>query len=529
MTEMNRGKQRGFLRVSRSLKDILGSSYIDAVVGARASVAGIPRQTLSRIAEEKVDFLSEADQESARRLVAQVGHTVCEPLTDSVRGAGTRSFDANTHLERAPLCGCGAFRIGEDGRVYLAAKSEHYHASLGHDFAGHRLIESAKKLGIPNITHNNTRGYITRLLEEELVGAANGVSRDETQAFQGVLGSESPRVLNRVCNLQTGSLAAEAAMKMMLARFYRHEEDLAGDLKAGEPPYRGRTPVFLVIGDQGGGTTANYHGTTVLAQLMRGLWPGLVATLENRGVLVFRAVPPNDLAAFRSVLKEYERPPYKVAGFLHEIILMNYGALRLHGEYLADVHSECRANDVPVLVDEIQSCSWSPELFLFREYGLAPDLVCIGKGMPGGQYPDSRLIATPALDNLSQFGALVTNGQQELGSLAYLLTMEFVRKNAGVIQDVGREYFERLERLAAKYPESILKIEGLRHLASIHFRTSREAVLFARNLNERCIDVSVQTYKADCPPAALTKLPLIATAEVVDFIITAMDAELRKL
>ena len=36
-------------------------------------------------------------------------------------------------------------------------------------FPGYRLLETARALGIPNATHNNTRGCITRLLEEELV------------------------------------------------------------------------------------------------------------------------------------------------------------------------------------------------------------------------------------------------------------------------------------------------------------------------------------------------------------------------
>ena len=48
----------------------------------------------------------------------------------------------------------------------------------------------------------------------------------------------------------------------------------------------------------------------------------------------------------------------------------------------------------PVMVDEIQSCIWSPELFLFREFGLEPDFVSVGKGFPGGQYPASRILTT---------------------------------------------------------------------------------------------------------------------------------------
>jgi len=88
----------------------------------------------------------------------------------------------------------------------LAAKSEHYHTPLGHNFPGYRLIDNARALGITNATHNNTRGYITRLLEQELVRTINGLRPEETDALDAALASQEPHVLNRVINLETGSL-----------------------------------------------------------------------------------------------------------------------------------------------------------------------------------------------------------------------------------------------------------------------------------------------------------------------------------
>lgn len=46
---------------------------------------------------------------------------------------------------------------------------------------------------------------------------------------------------------------------------------------------------------------------------------------------------------------------------------MNYGVRLLDAEYIREICSLCRAHDVPVLCDEIQSCVWSPRLFLFGE------------------------------------------------------------------------------------------------------------------------------------------------------------------
>ena len=184
---------------------------------------------------------------------------------------------------------------------------------------------------------------------------------------------------------------------------------------------------------------------------------------------------------------------------------------------------------MPVIVDEIQSCIWSPELFVFREYGLRPDFVSLGKGFPGGEYPASRILLPAPLDCLSQFGALVTNGQEELASLAYLVTMEFARANAAHTRRVGERYEEELRALASRYPARIARVEGLRHLSSVFFHSAEDTVRFVADLNERGIDISAQTYKANCPPSALTKLPLVSTDAVVDFLIRRMDEALRRL
>jgi len=207
--------------------------------------------------------------------------------------------------------------------------------------------------------------------------------------------------------------------------------------------------------------------------------------------------------------------------------MMNYGGIRLQKDFLKQAYALCHENDTPVMCDEIQSCMWYPGMVLFREYGLDPDLVVIGKGFPGGQYAASRIITTAEMDCLSLFGALVTNGQEELASLAYLITMEFARENAEHIRETGAYYESKLKGLAEKYPSLIERIEGKGHLSGIFFFEADKVILFTRNLNKGCIDISTQTYKAKCPPAALTKPPIIATKAMIDFLIGKMDKALN--
>jgi len=506
-----------------SLSDLLGRAYTKAVSAARAFTSTENVESLLSIAEEKVDFYPKTFEKRVDELIESVGKKVCPDFKTSACGATTDAFLKASNFAMAPLSGYGFIRIGENGRAYLISKSEHYHASLGHGFPGYRLIENAKKLGIANITHNNTRGHITRLLEEELIRAANGIARGDRRKLESVLSSKQPHVLNRVINLETGSLAVEAALKMMLGRFFKLDKTFA------DPPYAGRTPVFLVIADNEGGKSANYHGTTILTQAMRGLWPGMYEKLQEYGLFVVQPVRINDGSHFEELLGRYDRGKYKVAGFFHELILMNYGAIRLEEAFLQKAYKLCRDHDVPTCVDEIQSCIWSPQLFQFREYGLEPDFVSVGKGFPGGQYPASKILTTAEMDTLNQFGALVTNGQEELASLAYLITMEFARTNTAHTEDLGTYYERELKDLAKRHSQWIDRIEGRRHLSSIFFRSEEKAVEFIKHMNGACIDISAHTYKPKCPPSALTKLPLTSTAKMVDFLIKQMDRALSRL
>ncbi|HBP37995.1 MAG TPA: hypothetical protein DD640_04505 [Clostridiales bacterium] len=511
------------IRIKKSLADLLPREYLAAVVEAYQSLRGGGRETAEQLIHEPVDFFPVEYEDQLKALLPKTGQRIAAGLTETIDGAPTDSFRRATQLGAAPIGSRGWYRAGEDGKLYLTTKSEHYHAALGHDFPGYRLIEKAKKLGIPNATHNNTRGTITRYLEQELIRTANGLDRGGQERLEQILVSREPHVLNRVINLETGSLACEAAIKMMLASFYQSETRQA------EPKYQGRIPVFLVMGDQAGGNTANYHGTTLFAQFLRGMWPTLAEAMEKAGLLKVVAVLPNNPEDFAGKIGHYNQGCYKTAGFLHEIILMNYGGIKLDRAYLQDAYKLCRQTDTPVLCDEIQSCMWYPDFYLFRQYDLTPDFVTIGKGFSGGTYPASRLLTTGEMDCLSQFGALVTNGQEELASLAYLITMEMVGANGWEIEANGAYYENSLRELAARYPEMISGIEGLQFLLAIHFQSVETAVGFCRIMTERGVDISAQTYKPDCPPAAITKLPVTADRALIDFFLERTEAALKDL
>ena len=48
-------------------------------------------------------------------------------------------------------------------------------------------------------------------------------------------------------------------------------------------------------------------------------------------------------------------------------------------------------------------------------------------------------------------------------------------------------------------------------------------------MNGKCVDISAQLYKADCPPAVLLKLPLITTDAVLDLFTNKLREGLSEL
>ncbi len=511
-----------FRNISLSIADIFGHEYAQSLARASSAVGNMKYNEAQALVEERVDFMPASDLARAHELLSKVGTQLVPEFENDIDGAPTDSFRHAENKSAAPMAAFGSFRIGEDGKVYLIGKSEHYHASLGHSFGGYRLIDIARRLGVPNATHNNTRGFITRMCERRLIQTANGVDWTDDETTERVIASREPHVLNRVINLETGSLAVEAGVKMMLARFYKLSPELE------TPKYAGKTPVFLVMADCAGEKTGNYHGTTVLTQTFRGLWGDLYDAFERAGIYKVVPVDINDIDGFAEKIRMYNTGDYKTAGFLHEIIMMNYGGIRLTEEFLNEAYRLCAESDTPTLVDEIQTGMWYGGMFLFRKYGLKPDFAVVGKGFPGGEYPASKIITTAEYDNLNQFGALVTNGQEELASLAYIVTMIFARVNSDEIDRMGDRFENGLRKLAVKYPGKIVKVEGRGHLAALHFGTVSEAAGFTQALHEACVDASAQLYKANCVPAVLFKPPFNSDEQTIDCLLETLDGVLSK-
>ena len=113
----------------------------------------------------------------------------------------------------------------------------------------------------------------------------------------------------------------------------------------------------------------------------------------------FRQVPFGDAAALRAAIT-----PNTVA-FLVEPIQGEAGIVVPPAGYLAEAADICRAHNVLLMCDEIQSgLGRTGALFAFEHDGIRPDVCILGKALSGGFYPVSAVLASREILGVFQPG-----------------------------------------------------------------------------------------------------------------------------
>lgn len=174
----------------------------------------------------------------------------------------------------------------------------------------------------------------------------------------------------RVFYSDNGSTAVEVALKMAY-QFWCHR---------GEPQ---RT---LFIGFENG-----YHGDTFGAMSV-GRDPLFFGRFEP---LLFKVVQvPVSAEALDEALKRHRG---QVSGVVIEPLVQGAGGMKMHppGELRA-IFEVARKHGVLFIADEVMTgFGRTGSLWAFEQAGIAPDLVCLAKGITGGVLPLSATLASP--------------------------------------------------------------------------------------------------------------------------------------
>ncbi len=249
-------------------------------------------------------------------------------------------------IERAE----GARLYDIDGKQYLDGNSSWWAALLGH---GHPRLRAALHRQADQLCHTSLAGVTheaAALLAEELVGAA-------------------PAGLDRVFYSDDGSTAVEVAVKLAL-QFSSLE---------GRPERRR----FVAL-------DGAFHGETLGATALGGVE---IFRRPFAGVLLDCIhVPPCDdghARAFDALEQALASDPEHIAAVVLEPVVQGAAGMRIYDPaYVARARELTRRHDVLLVLDEVfTGYGRTGPMWATDHAGVAPDMMCLAKGMSGGILP----------------------------------------------------------------------------------------------------------------------------------------------
>ncbi|MCJ8509972.1 adenosylmethionine--8-amino-7-oxononanoate transaminase [Rhizobium lemnae] len=249
----------------------------------------------------------------------------------------------------------GAYLIEENGRRVLDAISSWWVITHGHR---HPLIMQA-------IRHALDR-------YDQIIFAE--YSHDPAEDLARGLVKLAPAGLNHVFYSDSGSTAVEVALKMALGTFHN----------------RGLKRSRIVVMEH------SYHGDTI----------GTMSTGE-RGVfnaayepLLFGVdtIPFPDPGEEQQTLDALERlcRSGQTAALLIEPLVLGAGGMKIYApQLLAQLREITKRHDVLLIADEVMT-GWgrTGTLLACEQAGVAPDILCLSKGITGGALPLAATLAT---------------------------------------------------------------------------------------------------------------------------------------
>jgi adenosylmethionine-8-amino-7-oxononanoate aminotransferase len=284
------------------------------------------------------------------------------------------------HPDTLPLVpirrGRGAWLEGVDGRRYLDAVSSWWTNLFGH---GEPRIAAAIGAQAAELEHVIFAGFShepgLQLAEALLAAAPREAGRPP---------------LARVFYADNGSAAIEVALKMS---FHAHRN--AGDT---------RRTRFIALSN-------GYHGETIGAlsladiPLYRRVYaPLLLEPLFAPSPDAYEAAPGEsaEACALRradQLAEILEAHACEVCALVLEPLVQCAGGMRMHHPaYLRRARELCDAHGVHLIADEIAvGFGRTGTLFACEQAGIAPDFLCLSKGLTGGFLPMSAVLTTAAV------------------------------------------------------------------------------------------------------------------------------------
>jgi len=267
--------------------------------------------------------------------------------------------------------GAGAWLEDFNGRHYLDAISSWWVNLFGH---ANPVIGSAVRRQLETLEHVMLAGFTHEPvveLSERLVAV-------------------TPAGLERCFYADNGSSAVEVALKMSFHYWLNQGETRRRRFVALENSYHGETLGALAVGD-----VALYKDTYRPLLMDCLLAPSPDAYLREAGE------SPAAFARRRAAELEalLERHAGEVCAVIVEPLVQCAGSMRMHdAAFLTELRAICDRQRVHLIADEIAvGFGRTGTMFACEQAGIAPDFLCLSKGLTGGYLPLSAVLTSNAV------------------------------------------------------------------------------------------------------------------------------------
>jgi adenosylmethionine-8-amino-7-oxononanoate aminotransferase len=396
----------------------------------------------------------------------------------------------------------GAWLYGHDGRRWLDAVSSWWTCLLGHR---HPRIVAALKDQLDRLDHVMLAGFTHEPaieLAETLVAIAPRGEKDrglrrsrlallprqETPSAEGAPAAisslepsddpgPSASTLARVFYADNGSSAIEVALKLSF-HYWRNvgkrERTRFVALTGG---YHGETLGALSVTD-----VALYRATYAPLLLEPIFAPSPDAYLAEPGESAADCAHRR-LGELRAI---FEQHAHEIAAIVVEPLVQCAGGMRMHdASYLAGVRALCDEFEIHLIADEIAvGFGRTGTLFACEQAGIAPDFLCLSKGLTGGTLPLSAVLTTNEI--YDAFYAEYSSGKAFLHSHSYTgnpIACRAALATLAVLRD--EPVLERNRVLAAHLAKRIAPLAGHANVADVRQTGMIAAIEMVRDKTTR--------------------------------------------
>jgi adenosylmethionine---8-amino-7-oxononanoate aminotransferase len=246
---------------------------------------------------------------------------------------------------------------------------------------GQRIFDGVSSWWV--ITHGHRHPKIIAAIEEQAARLDQvifaGFTHEPAETVAHALLKVLPDSLTRVFFSDSGSTSVEVALKMALG-YWRNIGQPRSRIMALENAYHGDT-----IGTMSAGA--------------RGVFNAAYEPLLFEVGRIPMPKPHHAQPTFDAL--EIACRKGDVAAFICEPLILGAGGMLMYdAATLKELHRICRAHGVLFIADEVMTCfGRTGTLFACEQAGIAPDLMCIAKGLTGGSLPLAVTVANEVVYN----------------------------------------------------------------------------------------------------------------------------------